>query len=265
MKIKLIKTISIDKIKPDSEQPRKTFDKEELEFLKRSIKSGFQINPIILDENYQIIVGERRWRALKLNGIKKLVEGEHFKIVKGLSEKERRRMQSDEDIQHKLIDLEERDKFWHRIYKKFNFKSKQELADFLNVPYQSVNDAFDRLELRKKITGPVKVAPSVISETRGLPTKERIQLIKTAERKDIGSRRIRDYVTAIKESPEPIKKQILKGAMEPERAIKIKTKEESEPKLIEDIGVGILICPKCEKKFRVIHRKPKGHKLEEVR
>ncbi len=220
MQLKLIKTLSIDKIKPDPEQPRRTFDKEELEFLSKSIKSGFQINPILVDDDYQIIVGERRWRALKSLGVKELKEGEHFKIVKGLQEREKRRIQSDEDILHRPIDLEERDKFWYKIYKKHNFKTQRELAEFLNVSEKLVTDAFDRLELEKLTQRKFKVSPSVITETVTLPIKDRIQLLRTAEKKDIGKFKVREYVEAIKkysDRPE-IKSRLLKGKIEPEKA-----------------------------------------------
>lgn len=252
VEIKLVKSISIDKIKPDPEQPRRTFDKDELEFLSRSIKSGFQINPIILDENYQIIVGERRWRALKKLGVKEIKEGEHFKILKGLPEREKRRIQSDEDILHKPIDLEERDKFWYKLYKKYNFQTKKELADFLNVSVQIVEDSFDRLELKN--VGPTfDLSPSTITETKSLPTKERIQLLKTAQKKDIGSRKIREYVEAIKkysDKPE-IKERLLKGKIEPEKA-----------KSFGNYGEELLKLP-----FRLDHSKMvlKGEKIQTSR
>ena len=65
--------ISIDKIYPNPNQPRKIFDKESLHELATSIKTHGLIQPIIVnktDDGYMIIAGERRYRACKIAGLK---------------------------------------------------------------------------------------------------------------------------------------------------------------------------------------------------
>lgn len=68
--------ISINKIKSDSEQPRKTFDSEKIAELTESIKTHGIIQPLILrkdaEDRYVIVAGERRWRAAKLAGLKEV-------------------------------------------------------------------------------------------------------------------------------------------------------------------------------------------------
>ena len=68
--------ISINKIKSDSEQPRKTFDSEKIAELTESIKAHGIIQPLILrketEDTYVIVAGERRWRAAKLAGLKEV-------------------------------------------------------------------------------------------------------------------------------------------------------------------------------------------------
>lgn len=68
--------ININLIEPNSDQPRKSFDKEKLEELAKSIKEHGLIQPIIVTQSdngmYKIVAGERRWRAAKLTDIKKL-------------------------------------------------------------------------------------------------------------------------------------------------------------------------------------------------
>lgn len=64
----IVQNIKITKIEPDKEQPRKRFDDEKLDELANSIKQYGVIQPIIVtlkDDYYQIIAGERRWRADK--------------------------------------------------------------------------------------------------------------------------------------------------------------------------------------------------------
>ncbi|SVE19151.1 uncharacterized protein METZ01_LOCUS472005, partial [marine metagenome] len=60
-------TLNISQIHPNKEQPRKKFNQEELDELASSIKSQGLLQPIIVrslnDDSYEIIAGERRWRA----------------------------------------------------------------------------------------------------------------------------------------------------------------------------------------------------------
>ncbi len=68
-----IEKINISQIIPNPSQPRKNFKKEELKELSSSIKNQGLIQPIIVkptkDNQFQIIAGERRWRACQLNGM----------------------------------------------------------------------------------------------------------------------------------------------------------------------------------------------------
>ena len=67
-------TIKIDLIKPDKNQPRKKtgFNKEEIQELANSIKEVGVIVPLLVQEDYTLIDGERRWRACKLLGMKEV-------------------------------------------------------------------------------------------------------------------------------------------------------------------------------------------------
>ncbi|NLZ71290.1 MAG: ParB/RepB/Spo0J family partition protein [Clostridiaceae bacterium] len=69
--------LSIDEISPNKEQPRKVFDQSKLEELAKSIKEHGILEPMIVIEKknpdyYMIIAGERRWRAAKIAGLKKV-------------------------------------------------------------------------------------------------------------------------------------------------------------------------------------------------
>lgn len=70
-----ITEIKITEVVPNKNQPRKTFDEEKLMALAESIKEHGVIQPIIVTQNgdtYTIVAGERRWRAAKKAGIKKI-------------------------------------------------------------------------------------------------------------------------------------------------------------------------------------------------
>ena len=67
--------IDINDIRPNSNQPRKVFDEEKLEELAASIEEHGLIQPVVLrksENGYEIVAGERRWRAARKTGIRKL-------------------------------------------------------------------------------------------------------------------------------------------------------------------------------------------------
>lgn len=86
-----VTTIRISDIEPRGDQPRKTFDDESLQLLADSIAIHGVLQPIIVRENsrfpgsYEIIAGERRWRASKMAGLSELpvviIDGDDLKVA----------------------------------------------------------------------------------------------------------------------------------------------------------------------------------------
>ncbi len=72
----LILYLTVDAVQPNPNQPRKDFDEEEMEALTQSIREQGMLQPIIVrkvdDAHYQIVAGERRWKAAKLAGFEKI-------------------------------------------------------------------------------------------------------------------------------------------------------------------------------------------------
>ena len=67
--------MDITKVEPNREQPRQKFDEDALLELAESIKQFGVLQPLLVqekDDYYEIIAGERRWRAAKLAGVKKI-------------------------------------------------------------------------------------------------------------------------------------------------------------------------------------------------
>ena len=68
-----VNKIDISKISPNKQQPRKNFEENDIQELSNSIKNQGLIQPIIVrdvgDDSYEIIAGERRWRACQLAGV----------------------------------------------------------------------------------------------------------------------------------------------------------------------------------------------------
>ena len=78
--------VKITMVEPNREQPRKTFDEDALNELAESIRQYGLLQPILVQDrkdHYEIIAGERRWRAAKLAGLKEVPV-----IIKNLTEQE---------------------------------------------------------------------------------------------------------------------------------------------------------------------------------
>lgn len=102
-----LREIDIDLIEPNKEQPRTRFDDEKLEELKQSIKENGIIQPIILRRTnfnrYEIVAGERRWRAAQKAGLKKIPA-----VIKQVSDEKLLELALIENIQrHELNSMEE--------------------------------------------------------------------------------------------------------------------------------------------------------------
>ncbi len=124
--------IDIDKISPNPSQPRQYFDRESIEELANSIKQFGLINPIrvrpIGNGNYQIITGERRWRALKLLKWKKIPA-----IVEEVDEKTQSAKSLIENIHREDLEAFEKGKHIHDLFKLYGIEmSAKELAGILN-------------------------------------------------------------------------------------------------------------------------------------
>lgn len=113
------------KIEPNKEQPRKRFDEEKIEELANSIKQYGIIQPIVVckkDDYYQIIAGERRWRAAKKAGLKEVPV-----VVKEYSEKEIAEISLIENIQREDLNPIEEAKSYKQLIDDYKL-TQEELA-----------------------------------------------------------------------------------------------------------------------------------------
>lgn len=98
-----IRKIDVSLVKPNPNQPRKIFDEEKLEELSNSIKEHGVIQPILVVKNedgYAIVAGERRWRAAKKAGLKKIPS-----IVKDYTNTKKKQVALIENIQREDLNV----------------------------------------------------------------------------------------------------------------------------------------------------------------
>lgn len=122
---KKIESINLDQIIAGVYQPRKNFDKTELQELANSIKENGLIQPIILrkvsdEDRYEIIAGERRFRAAKLAGLKEIAS-----IVKKINNHEALELAIIENIQRTDLSLIEEANGYQQLMFEFSYKQDQ--------------------------------------------------------------------------------------------------------------------------------------------
>tara|TARA_B100000575_G_scaffold289676_1_gene291902 strand:- start:2714 stop:3550 length:837 start_codon:yes stop_codon:yes gene_type:complete len=144
-----IKKINISQIEPNPSQPRKKFKEDDLKELSTSIKNQGLIQPIIVREvdndQYQIIAGERRWRASQLAGLHE-VEC----VVKNLEEAEVVESALIENIQREDLNVIEEANAYSQLIKIKNI-SNDHLAKILGKSPSHVSNILRLLDLDQSI------------------------------------------------------------------------------------------------------------------
>lgn len=118
--------LSIHEIEPRKDQPRKIFDEDSLQELADSIKQYGMIQPLVVqkrDELYEIIAGERRWRAARVAGLKKVPV-----IIREYSKQEIAEISLIENIQRQDLNPIEEAKAYQILIQTFHLK-QEELAE----------------------------------------------------------------------------------------------------------------------------------------
>jgi ParB family chromosome partitioning protein len=140
--------IHINDIEPNKSQPRKRFDEDALQELADSIKQYGVIQPLILQKRgkrYEIIAGERRWRAARLAGLKELPA-----IIKDYSPQEVVEIALIENIQREDLNPIEEAQTFHRLIEEFNLK-QDEVAERVSKSRAAVTNSLRLLKLDERV------------------------------------------------------------------------------------------------------------------
>ena len=140
--------VKISSVEPNINQPRKQFDEDALLELSESVKQYGILQPLLVSDKkdyYEIIAGERRWRAAKLAGLKEVPV-----IVKEFSEQELVEISLIENIQREDLNPVEEAKAYKRLIDEFNLK-QDEVADRVGKSRTAVTNSMRLLKLTDKV------------------------------------------------------------------------------------------------------------------
>ena len=136
--------ININSIEPNNTQPRKDFDEDSLQELANSIKQHGIIQPLIVqkkEEHYEIIAGERRWRAARLAGEKQVPV-----IIKEYTDQEVLEIALIENLQREDLNPIEEANAYQRLIEEFHLK-QDEVAERVAKGRTSVTNSMRLLKL----------------------------------------------------------------------------------------------------------------------
>ena len=140
--------LKISEIEPNREQPRKSFDEDGLIELSESIKQFGVLQPILVqkkDDYYEIIAGERRWRAAKLAGIKEVPV-----IIKDFTEQEVVEISLIENIQRESLNPIEEAHAYKRLMEEFHLR-QDEIAERVSKSRTAVTNSMRLLKLDDRV------------------------------------------------------------------------------------------------------------------
>lgn len=136
--------VKITKVEPNREQPRKNFDEDALQELAESIKQFGLLQPILVQDRktyYEIIAGERRWRAAKLAGLKEVPV-----IIRDYTEQEIVEISLIENIQREDLNPIEEAQAYKRLLTEFHLK-QDEVAERVSKSRTAVTNSMRLLKL----------------------------------------------------------------------------------------------------------------------
>ena len=144
-----ISTLKITEIEPNKDQPRKSFDIEALKTLADSIRQNGIIQPLLVrsmnDGSYQIVAGERRWRAAKMAGLTEVPV-----FVKELTDKQTQQIALIENLQRENLNPIEEALGYKELIEKYDM-THEDVAKVVGKARASISNALRLLELPEAI------------------------------------------------------------------------------------------------------------------
>src|SRR5690606_17385648 len=179
-----VRVIFIDQIDRNPEQPRKHFDEAQLEELKESILAHGVLEPIIVrpvEGRYEIVVGERRWRAAKLAGLDAIPAA-----VREMSDREAMELALVENLQREDLNPIEEAEAYKRLMDEFGL-TQEEVADRVGKKRSTVANRLRLLEMEPELRAEVSAGRLSAGHAKAL-----LAISSSRERMEVARRVIED-------------------------------------------------------------------------
>ena len=199
--------MSLNKIEPNQNQPRKNFDRDALEELSQSIKQHGVIQPIIVvpkGDKFTIVAGERRYKASIMAGLKTIPV-----VIKGYSAKEVKEIALIENLQREDLNPVETGFALRQLIENYHL-SQEEVAEKLGKSRSVITNYLRILRLEPEVLAMVERGKLSFAHAKSIVSIQdrslQIKLAKKASDDKLSSREVENMVAAIL-NPEKVKKQ----------------------------------------------------------
>ncbi len=161
----ILKNLKVVDVEPNRNQPRKTFDQDTLQELAESIKMYGVIQPIVVTEKegyYEIIAGERRWRAAKIAGLTQIPA-----IVRDGDEKKNKEISLIENVQREDLNPIDKAEGMKSLMEDYKL-TQEEIGKILGIARSSVANSIRILNLTPKVIDLVREGKILEGHARSL-------------------------------------------------------------------------------------------------
>lgn len=235
--------LKINEVEPNKKQPRKFFNEEALRELSDSIKQHGIVQPLVVAKQkdyYEIIAGERRWRAAKMAGLKEVPV-----VIKDYSPQEVMEVALIENIQREDLNPVEEARAYQNLIKEYNLK-QEELADRVSKSRSAITNSLRLLKLADSVLNMLieeEISSGHARTLLALNDPEQQQVVADKIIKDHLS--VRDTEKLVKSINQPVKK-VAKRELKNDFVYK-----DMEEKLKQKIGTKVKINRKSENKGKI--------------
>ena len=237
------KLLKISLIQANPSQPRKRFSDEELKELSESIKQFGVIQPLLVKKQgpiYEIIAGERRFRAAKLAGLTEVPV-----LVRSYDEKLSREVSIIENIQREDLNAVEEALAYQSLISEYDL-SQEELAERLSKKITTITNSLRLLKLEEEILNYIREVKLKEGHGRALLAipegKKRLALARECVEKKLSVREVEKR--SQEQTVQKKKKKPLSGQLS-------SIFKDLEEKMRENLGTKVKIIPKNENKGKL--------------
>lgn len=238
--------LKINEVEPNVNQPRKKFDDDKLEELSESIKEHGVIQPIIVtkkDNYYQIIAGERRWRASKKAGLKTIPA-----IVRTYDDKKTREVSLIENIQRQNLNPLETAKAIRELMDEHHM-TQADISKTLGKSRSSIANTLRILNLDERVQEMIEMGQLTEGHARSIASLDthakQYKLALDIVNMELSVRDVEKRVQVSKPGAKPTKKTTKKSKFE------VFTKD-IENKLKEALGTKVTLNAQTKSKGKIV-------------
>ena len=234
--------VRISQVEPNKEQPRKYFDEDALIELSESIKQYGVLQPLLVqkkDNYYEIIAGERRWRAAKLAGVKEIPV-----VIKDYSDQEVMEIALIENIQREDLNPIEEAQAYQRLIKDYRLK-QDEVAEKVSKSRAAITNSLRLLKLDKRVQEMVMEGKLSNGHART------IIRIEDGDKQYAIAQKIFDEKLSVREVEKLMREQDKKGKQPKELPENDFVYRDLEEKLSKSLGTQVTIKNKSNNKGKI--------------